>query len=80
MWESLSRRGIEEGMIKMIQALYKNSTNKVRAHNNESIEFITKIGLKQGCVSVHYCYQQCQMMLLEDVKENARVCSQGFGL
>ena len=26
-WESLMRKGIEEGMIKMIQALYKNSTN-----------------------------------------------------
>ena len=28
----------------------KNSTDKIRTHNNESTEFITKTGLKQGCV------------------------------
>ena len=47
--------GTEEGMIKIIQALYKNSTNEVRAHNNEPTEFITKIGPKQ----VHYYFQYC---------------------
>ena len=41
---------MEEGVIKMMQVLYKNSTNKVRAHNNESTEFITKKCLKQGRV------------------------------
>ena len=76
MWESLRRRGIEEGTIKIILVLYKNSTNKVRAHNYESTEFITKIGLKQGCVlslllfsivlddALRSCKGKCESMFL----------------
>ena len=58
----------------MIRALYmyKNSTNKVRAHNNESTEFITKISLKQGCVlsqvlddALRRCKGKCKSIFLE---------------
>ena len=60
----------------MIQPLYKNSANEVRAHNSESTKFITKIGLKQGCVlgpllfpivlddALRRCKVKCKSMFL----------------
>lgn len=49
-WTTLEKRGIDKETIEVVRALYKNNRNIVRTNNEESKEFITEIGVKQGCV------------------------------
>lgn len=65
---------MEIELVDTIRVLYKENKNKVKTHNNESTEFISKIGLKQGCVLssllfsilindvINACNQKCSKM------------------
>ena len=68
-WESLRKRNVDGQLIEMLKVLYMNNGNKVRTHNNESTEFETKIGLKQGYLISPLLFE----VLIDDV---IRACKQ----
>lgn len=49
-WATLEKRNLEKTEIEMIKALYDKTTNLVRSRNEESMDFESRIGLRQGCV------------------------------
>lgn len=49
-WKALEKRMIDRRTIEILKAMYRNNTNIVRTNNEESREFVTEIGVKQGCV------------------------------
>lgn len=49
-WKTLENRGINTTEIDMVKSLYNKTTNIVRTRNEESSEFVTTRGLRQGCV------------------------------
>lgn len=49
-WNVLKRRGVKQQLIEGIKSLYENTVNYVRVRNEASRTFISKIGLRQGCI------------------------------
>lgn len=50
LWKILSQRNVEKQLIEAIESLYNNSRNYVRTNNQQSEEFLTTYGLRQGGV------------------------------
>ena len=50
LWECLREYGVDEELLRAIQALYKQSTACVRVGGIKSTPFTVGVGLRQGCV------------------------------
>ena len=60
-WWAMRKLGIEEWIVRFVQAMYNNNTrSRVRVNNTYSDEFGVKVGVHQGSVLsplIHHCIQ-----------------------
>ncbi|MCP3657197.1 MAG: hypothetical protein GY766_20280 [Herbaspirillum sp.] len=49
-WWSLRKLGVEEWLVRAVQAMYRGATSKVRVNNEYSEEFSVQVGVHQGSV------------------------------
>ena len=49
-WWAMRKLGIEEWIVRFVQAMYKNTRSRVRVNNTYSDEFGVKVGVYQGSV------------------------------
>ena len=49
LWETMKEKKVDEGLIRRIREIYKETVNTVRVQQKETQEFWTKKGVRQGC-------------------------------
>ncbi|WP_347046853.1 RNA-directed DNA polymerase, partial [Escherichia coli] len=49
-WWSLRKLGVDEWLVRAVQAMYKNAVSRLRVNNEFSDEFSVKVGVHQGSV------------------------------
>ena len=49
-WWAMQKLGIEEWIVRFVQAMYNNTRSRVRVNNTYSDEFGVKVGVHQGSV------------------------------
>ena len=49
-WWAMRKLGIEEWIVRFVQAMYNNTRSRVRVNNTYSDEFGVKVGVHQGSV------------------------------
>lgn len=77
-WTSLKKRGINLSLIDAIKSIYKRTRNYVRTGNQQSEEFITKEGLRQGGVLSPTLFNVLMDDVIKEVKEKVRKHSVGY--
>src|SRR5215469_4761910 len=71
-WKMPERKGIENGMIDMIKAMYSRSESCVKTASWKSDWFMVENGLKQGSVVSPLLFIGCMDEIQKEVKEKMR--------
>ncbi|VDO95660.1 unnamed protein product [Schistosoma margrebowiei] len=65
LWQCLSLKGVPKKYINLIQALYSNTTDRVRVYGELSSELIISSGVRQGCPLSSFLFNFVVNVLLE---------------
>lgn len=77
-WNALSKNNVENGLIEGIKSLYVNTTNVIRANNQESEAFETTIGVRQGGVLSPILFLIFMNEIIKDCSEQSKKISVGY--
>ena len=74
----MEKRGIDRRTIELIKIIYKDNKNIVRTYNEESREFETMVGVKQGCALSPLLFSLILDEAMKEAKKKMKTLKLGY--
>lgn len=64
LWHCLTLKGVREKFISPLESLYTDNRIRVCSYNSDSLEFTTRIDVRQFCSFLYFIFTVVIMMIL----------------
>jgi len=72
LWDSIRKLGLPEAFVQLIQELYRSSAYSIKVNGTLSEEFLSDMGLLQGCSLSPQCYNMYLRELLHEIEQRCQ--------